>query len=182
MVADDPESFADLDGHISLPGQEGEGCSPGGGACTQRESQASANTAAQNQGPSATASVTTSSDGVQVNAKAAILDEKITDKKGVDSGNLQIGAASASAQASLKNANISADASLTGIGANIKQSGGPTAGTVNISAGDANANASISTKGVSAGAEATFMKFGSTLSAKIGGVTVTLSSEVTSLA
>jgi hypothetical protein len=36
MVADDPESFADLDGHISLPGQEGEGCSPGGGACSQQ--------------------------------------------------------------------------------------------------------------------------------------------------
>jgi RHS repeat-associated protein len=39
MVADDPESFADLDGHISLPGQEGEGCSPVGGACSERESQ-----------------------------------------------------------------------------------------------------------------------------------------------
>ena len=39
MVADDPESFADLDGHISLPGQEGEGCSPVGGACSEREIQ-----------------------------------------------------------------------------------------------------------------------------------------------
>jgi RHS repeat-associated protein len=50
MVADDPESFADLDGHMSQPGQAGDGCSDiGGGDCLQREIQNSASMHAENQ-------------------------------------------------------------------------------------------------------------------------------------
>ncbi len=56
MVADDPESFADLDGHLSQPGQAGNSCSDiAGGNCLEAEVQAAASTASaaeQNQNSS----------------------------------------------------------------------------------------------------------------------------------
>jgi RHS repeat-associated protein len=39
MTSDDPESFADLDGHISQQSQAGGGCSQVGGACLEEEIQ-----------------------------------------------------------------------------------------------------------------------------------------------
>jgi hypothetical protein len=195
MVADDPESFADLDGHV-MAGSAGQDeiCTDASGcnhktqqnetAQNGNQAQQAANTttyavsASSNNGPTASASITTSPDGVQLNAKAALHDEKSPGGSGFDPGRLQIGAADASAQASLKNKSISSEVNVSGVAFNLNTSGGPTKGTVNIAAVNGSANASVSTKGVSAGAEASFVKFGSTLSVKFGGTTVTLFSQV----
>ena len=156
MVADDPESFADLDGHCVT------GAS--GAWCVDALTAESAKKATQQPPPPAQE---------KPEHEVALANEKIKDNGDGNTGRVEVGYAKATNTSGKGNIGGSVEAG----GANVTittNSGGNVQGQVNIQSFTAGANGQVGKSGASAGAEAKVFEGSGQLSAKVGAYTVSV--------